>query len=102
VVTIEVKRAKTVGEKIKGLLGSPRPFNLQLNTRWGIHTFGMQFPIDILILDGTNTVQKLKQSLTPNRIFFWNPLWNTVVELPEGTIKEKQITIGTTLSIVYR
>lgn len=82
----------------KGLLfGKPKP--ILFHTRFGIHTFGMKYPIDVVILDKSLVVRKIKQNLLPNRFFFWNPLLDTVIELPQGTIKKKKIQIGMKLQL---
>ena len=86
-------------QKTIGLIGKKNPQAIFFKTRWGIHTFGVRFPIDIVILDMTNTVQKIKHSLKPNRIFLWNPKFYNVIELPEGTIEKEHIKIGEILDI---
>lgn len=78
----------------KGLLGTKRPQTVWFRTRWGIHTFGMRYPIDVVILDEERNVQALKEQLIPQRFFFWNPRYNLVIEAPVGTIQEKKITKG--------
>lgn len=78
----------TEKEKLKGLIGEKIPKAVIFQTRFGIHTFFMKFPIDILVLDKNRRIAVIKQSLKPNRIFLWNPLFSTVIELPIGTVKE--------------
>lgn len=56
--------------------------------------------IDILILDSNYKVAKIKKSLTPNKIFFWNPKYNLVIELPEGMIKKSKTIIGDQLELI--
>lgn len=91
-------QAKTLLQKTTGLLNTITPHPLYFQTRWGIHTFGMKYSIDVLILDDHFIVKKMKQNLTPNTIFLWNPKYKNVIELPEGTIKKKKINIGNKLS----
>lgn len=95
-VAIPVKEAKSLKEKIVGLIGK-KPYALLIKTRFGIHTFGLKFPIDVLILDHKNKVVKIKKSLMPNSIFLWNPLYDMVIELPQGTIDKKKIKINDVL-----
>lgn len=85
--------------KVKGLIGKKTAESIYFQTRFGIHTFGLQFLIDVVILDKHNRVVKLKQNLKPNRIFFWNPLYSNVIELPSGTIKLMKITVGQTITL---
>lgn len=68
-------------------------------TRFGIHTFGMHYPIDVVILDKTDSIRKIQENLAPNKIFLWNPLFNTVVELPQGTVRKNKLTLGKKLHL---
>ena len=70
-----------------------------LKTHFGIHTFGLKFPIDILILNNNNKVVSIKENLKPNKIFLWNPIYEKVVELPRGTIEKKAIKINMPIDI---
>jgi uncharacterized membrane protein (UPF0127 family) len=80
-------------EKVQGLIGK-KITPISFSTRYGIHTFGMQKPIDVLVLDKHNTVVAMYNQLKPNRIFFWNPRYTRIIELPEGTIQQKKIHKG--------
>ena len=55
---------------------------LYFETRWGVHTFGMKFPLDIIVLNNKWEVAKIRRGLLPNRLFFWNPKHKRVIELP--------------------
>jgi len=92
-VSLKVKELKSWREKIVGLIGKKRPENVFIRTRFGIHTFFLKFPIDVMILDNKNKVVDVK-TVKPNHIFFWNPIYDKVLELPEGTIEKKKIKIG--------
>lgn len=83
----------------KGLLLRKKTHPILFHTRFGIHTFGMQFPVDVLILDKKNIVRKIKQNLVPNRLFFWNPIYDTVIELPNGTIQKQKLTVEKTIEL---
>lgn len=69
-------------------------------TRWGIHTFGVRSLIDVLILDKNNRVVVIRHRLPPNRILFWNPIYDRVIELPPGTITKKNIAVGDQIALV--
>lgn len=99
IIFLRVKEAKSWPEKFFGLIGK-KPYPLLLRTHFGIHTFGMQYPLDVLILDSKNQIVKLKENLVPNRFFIWNPRFNTVVELPAGTIRGKRLQKGTVCRFV--
>ena len=94
IIVIKAKKATTILEKITGLIGTTNPYPLLIHTRWGIHTFGMKYPIDILILDRKNCVMKMHSSLSPNRIFVWNPKYHWIIELPSGSVQKMNIKQG--------
>lgn len=94
-----IREVKTYKEKKQGLIGSDGRTGLFMKTRWGIHTFGMKFPLDVLILDKKNKVVEYKRNLKPNRTMFWNPLYNKVVEIPTALVPENVVYIGDEMEI---
>tara|TARA_B100001971_G_C17918069_1_gene396318 strand:+ start:318 stop:650 length:333 start_codon:yes stop_codon:yes gene_type:complete len=94
VICESLKEAKTHKEKSRGLIGSNGKTALFFKTRWGVHTFNMSFPIDVVILDKKMKVVKYKRNLKPSRIFFWNLRHNQVIEIPIDLLKEGMIKIG--------
>jgi hypothetical protein len=99
VVKLRVKEAKSLKDRVIGLIGKDKPFSLILRTHFGIHTFGLKFPIDVLVLDNEGKVMAISNNLKPNRIFLWNPLYEKVVELPSGTIKTKGISVNSKIEV---
>ncbi len=93
-MVIKIKKTDTFTKKIFGLIGASRPYPLLLQTRWGIHTFGLRFSIDVIVLSQKQKVVSLKVDLKPNRIFVWNPKYHCVIELPFGNIKKMNIKLG--------
>ncbi|MDP3941701.1 MAG: DUF192 domain-containing protein [bacterium] len=89
-------------EKVKGLIGSDVAEAILIKTRFGIHTFGLQFPIDIIVLDKHGIVQVIKHSFHPNGIFLWPIKYDRVLELPEGMIREKGIKKGEKITITLK
>ena len=98
-ITLKVKKLTNTLQKISGLLGKSQPENIFFTTQWGIHTFGMKFPIDVIILNRENQVVRIKKNLQPNKIFLWNPQFDKIVELPEGTIKKEKIELGEKIKV---
>lgn len=98
---MEIKVRKLSGflEACVGLLGAKEPQAVYFKTRWGIHTFFMKFPIDVLILDDKGKVRKMKENLKPYRIFIWNPIFSHVLELPSGTIKSRNINVDSLIKL---
>lgn len=99
-VTLKVKRLKSLKERTVGLIGKEEITSVIFETRFGIHTFGLKAPIDVLILDNQNRVVKIKESLSPSRIFLWNPKYKIVLELPSGTIKKLNIKKETKTQLI--
>lgn len=95
----DIRYLYTFKEKLVGLIGENHITPVAFTTRWGIHTFGVLSPIDILVLDDRYHVVKIRENLPPNRLFFWNPKYKNIVELPPGTIKKKRIITGTSIRI---
>jgi uncharacterized protein len=100
-IKLSVRRAKNLKEKIQGLIGENNPHTLMIRTRFGIHTFGVKFPIDVLILNKKNQAVSMKEGLKPNRIFLWNPLYEKVLELPAGTIKKHGIKMHDLIDLEF-
>ena len=90
----KLRVAKGFWQQTKGLIGEQKIQPTLFTTRFGIHTFGMKVPLDILVLDKHKRVVKVKESLLPNHLFFWNPKYSLVVELPEGFVKCNKIKLG--------
>jgi uncharacterized protein len=99
VIKFFVKETKNLKERIRGLIGKNKPQALLIKTHFGIHTFGVKFPIDVLILNNKNIVVSIKENLKPNRIFLWNPRYEKVIELPQGTIKKSRLKINIPIDI---
>lgn len=83
--------------KSKGLIGKNVPETIVFKTRFGIHTFLLGFPIDLIIADKNNKVVIVKKNIKPNSIFFWNIKYDTVIELPFGSIDKSKTQKGDTL-----
>lgn len=99
-VTFHVREATDFATASLGLIGVKKPYPLLLKTRFGIHTFGVRFPIDVLILNPQYRVMKQKKSLLPKRVFFWPMQYNLVLELPSGTIETENISLGDTVHCI--
>lgn len=63
--------ANTFLERLKGLMGKeelPKDTGLLLEPCDNVHTFHMQFPIDVLFLNHENEVMYIEHSMKPNQI----------------------------------
>lgn len=73
---------KSFKEKTSGLINKNSENGIYFETRWGIHTFGMKYPINIFILDDKNKIIKIGKNILPNRFFFWHPKYSKILEIP--------------------
>ena len=81
-------------EKISGVMWTKKPESITFKTRFGIHTFFVRFPIDVLILDKNMKVRVLREKLEPNRIMLWDLRFDTVIELPVGFINRSKTELN--------
>jgi uncharacterized membrane protein (UPF0127 family) len=61
-----------------------------------VHTFFMQFPIDLVYLDRKNRIRKVCDSVPPWRISVCLSA-HSILELPPGTIRNTRTEAGDTL-----
>lgn len=100
IVSANHREAKTLIEETKGLLFEEKPSTLVLNTRLGIHTIGLKFPIDVVILDKNLKIVSIKKNLKPNRVYFWHPKYSKAIEMEKGTIDMFKLKVGNELEIL--
>lgn len=98
IISTDIKKASSIIDQLFGLLLKDNQAML-FNTRFGIHTFGMKKKIDILVLDSDFRVIKIKENFLPNRLFFWNPKYSLLFELPMGSIKNSNTQVGDRLVV---
>lgn len=100
IVTKDLKEATSFLDLSLGLLRKSNPRSMLFKTHFGIHTFFLTEPIDVIILDSHLKVVKMKENLKPNRLFFWNPKYYLVIELPQQSIKLSKIQLQDQLSVI--
>ncbi len=93
VLATDLKEAVSASDQVLGLLKKSNPRSLLFRTRAGIHTFGLKVPIDVIILDSDHKVIKLA-TVKPNSLFFWNPKYDIVIELPKEAITKSETKLG--------
>lgn len=98
-LTTDLKICTSLSDLSFGLLNPKNPRSLLFKTRFGLQTFGLKEPIDVLVLDSENKVVKIEENLRPNRLFFWDPRFDTVIELPLGTIKLSNTKVSDQLEL---
>lgn len=91
--------ARTSTKRNKGLLGRdslPDGEGLWILPCEAVHTFWMQFSIDLIYLDRRNRIRKLVSDLHPWRLSGCLRA-HSVIELPAGTINRTQTQRGDSL-----
>jgi uncharacterized membrane protein (UPF0127 family) len=89
-----VSVARSFMDNTIGLLKESAPTSLMLTTRFGIHTAGMRFAIDCVVLDNHNIICAMRKDMRPNDFFFWNPRYSKVIEFPTGTLEKTHTELG--------
>ncbi|MDF2521859.1 MAG: hypothetical protein K0R84_2487 [Clostridia bacterium] len=93
----KLKLADGFFSKFKGLMGAKKlnkSEGLMLLSCNSIHTCFMRFPIDVVFLNMDYEVIALKERLQPWRFVNFVKKAYITVEMPEGTIENKQVQVG--------
>ena len=96
---MKIKRLSSLIDKTIGLAFQNDIKPVFFQTRWGIHTFFVRSPIDVVICSDHLIVRKIVHNLKPWRLLFWNPKYKNVFEFPANDPKTKTIKIGSKLKI---
>lgn len=94
--------ASSLFARMKGLLGSKglaAQEALILKPCNSVHTFFMQFAIDVLFVDGNNRIVGIKSCLKPFRLSRVYLGAKYAVELSEGAIESTLTSLGDILTI---
>lgn len=93
--------ADEAAKRRKGLLGrellSPGE-GLWILPCEAVHTFGMQFPIDVVYLDRSHRIIKVSSNVLPRRLSVCVSA-HSVIELASGTIRDTQTRPGDSLNL---
>lgn len=98
IISKDLKVVSSFSDRLLGLLKPQNPRSLLFKTRFGIHTFFLKQPIDLLVLNIKSKVV-ITKTVKPNRLAFYNPEYDTVIELPQGIAKKSKIQIGDKIAI---
>jgi uncharacterized protein len=92
VLASRLRRARTGKERRKGLLGGPRlePGEaLVIDHAFQVHTFGMDYPIDIVFCNKDWVVKHIVRSMRPGRLSRFVLSGRYAVELPSGAVADR-------------
>jgi uncharacterized protein len=101
-----VRKADTHWSRLRGLIGEdersfPAGSGLWIVPCHGVHTFAMQFPIDVLYLSESLRVQRIEENVKPWRLTPFETEAATVLELPARTLWNSGTTLGDRIEIVF-
>ncbi|WP_409276231.1 DUF192 domain-containing protein [Neobacillus sp. SCS-31] len=97
-----VDSADSFFKRLKGLMFTknlPAGHGLLIQPCQSIHTFFMNYPIDVVYLDGNNIVVGIDEKMAPAKIGKVRRKARLVLELPAGTIQNTDLKVGHCLSI---
>ena len=102
VVVENLEMAQTFWARLRGLLGRqefPAGQGLLFEKTNSIHTFFMNFPIDVVFLDRNMVICSAASELKPWRLL--PPVWRAsyCLELPSGTLKQSDTRKGDQLYV---
>lgn len=88
--------------RFKGLMGKEsmeNSYGLWIKRCNAIHTFFMNFPIDVIFVDKNLKVKKCIEAIAPNKIVW--PIFgaSSVIELKNGFLKENKTQVGDQLHV---
>ena len=94
-----VMQTNSIFERMRGLLGR-KPLSpdqaLLITSCSSIHTFFMQYQIDLAFINKNWQIKKLIHALKPYRLA-WAPGTSMVLEMPGGSIEKFNLKEDTTL-----
>jgi uncharacterized membrane protein (UPF0127 family) len=97
VLAEQVMEARTFMQRLKGLMLTkvlPAGNGLHITPCRSVHTFFMNYSIDVLHLDSGSSIVALEPDLKPGRVGKSNRTTASVVELPAGTIARTKTELG--------
>lgn len=99
----QVMEAKTFGRRLRGLLFTKRLSSglcLHIEPCRSVHTFFMQYAIDVVYLDKQHRVVGVEEFLKPGRVGTVFKGAASVVELPAGSIGLTRTTVGQSVQFI--
>ncbi|HLO12992.1 MAG TPA: DUF192 domain-containing protein [Pseudoneobacillus sp.] len=98
----EITKAHSFFKRLKGLMFSkslPEGHGLHIQPCRSIHTFFMNYPIDILYLNKEFEIVGLQESFEPSKMGQVYKKGHSVLELPAGTLQKSGTKVGHKIKI---
>ncbi|MBS4197904.1 DUF192 domain-containing protein [Lederbergia citri] len=95
VISKNITQANSFFSRLKGLMFSKKEKkSIWIKPCRSIHTFFMNYSIDVLYLDKENRIAAIDQDLKPGKLGTYYPGVESVVELPSGTVEKTRVSVG--------
>ncbi|WP_409252346.1 DUF192 domain-containing protein [Bacillus sp. SCS-153A] len=101
VIVEHLMEAHNFFKRLRGLMFTARLDSgkgLHIKPCRSIHTFFMNYPIDVLYVNDHNIIVAIEESVAPGKVGKLYADASSVVELPAGTVKETGTEVGNSLS----
>ena len=101
-IVSRVKKADHFLSRILGWIGKAKvdpETALWVKPCWGIHTYGMNFPVDVVFLAKNSNVLSVVPNLPKNRVSPFVFSARSVLVLPAHSIERSKINIGDKIEI---
>lgn len=89
VIADDVVWARTLAERLRGLIGRDRLEHgraLVIDGAHQVHTFGLTYSLDVVFCDAEWVVRHVVVDMSPRRVTRWVRGARYVIELPAGSI----------------
>ncbi|MBW5447511.1 DUF192 domain-containing protein [Cohnella sp. CFH 77786] len=96
----QMSEARSFWKRLRGLMlteSLPEGCGLHIRTCKSVHSFLMNYPIDVLHLDENGQITGIEHRLGTGTIGKAFPGTRSVVELPAGTLAREEVKVGQTV-----
>jgi len=103
VIAENLVEAKSFFKRLKGLMFTkhlPPQAALFINPCKGIHTYFMNYNIDVLYLDINNKILSIDENMEPRKVGKLRKKAVSVIELSSGRIKATETQVGQVVEII--
>ncbi|MHC0036750.1 DUF192 domain-containing protein [Pseudoneobacillus sp. C159] len=102
-IATEISLAHSFFKRLKGLMFStslPEGHGMHIQPCQSIHTFFMNYPIDVLYLNKDYEIVGLQESFPPSKIGQVYKAGHSVLELPPGTLQKTGTKVGHKIKLI--
>jgi len=103
IIAENLMEAKTFFKRLKGLMFTknlPPQSALYINPCKGIHTYFMNYNIDVLYLDINYKILSIDENMEPRKVGKFRKKAVSVIELSSGRVKATKIQVGQVVEVI--